>query len=71
MKTKIIRVTTVPVSLDKLLEGQLKYLNQFYKLVAVSGEDELLRKVETREGVIVNPIEMTREITPFKDLVAT
>ena len=70
MKTKIIRVTTVPVSLDKLLEGQLKYLNQFYKLVAVSGEDELLRKVETREGVIVNPITMQRSISPIKDLIS-
>ena len=69
-KQKLIRITTVPVSLDKLLEGQLKYLNQFYKLVAVSGEGELLREVEAREGVIVNPISMQRSISPIKDLIS-
>lgn len=68
IKKKLIRVTTVPISLDKLLEGQLKYLNQFYEVIAVSGEDDLLRKVEKREGVRVFPIGMQRSISPIKDL---
>jgi len=70
MKKKLIRVATVPISLDKLLEGQLHYLNQFYNIIGVSGEDELLRKVEEREGIHVYPIEMQRSISPIKDVVS-
>jgi glycosyltransferase involved in cell wall biosynthesis len=70
MKKKLIRVATVPISLDKLLEGQLHYLNQFYDIIGVSGEDELLRKVEEREGIKVCPIKMQRSISPIKDLVS-
>jgi glycosyltransferase involved in cell wall biosynthesis len=70
MKTKLIRVATVPISLDKLLEGQLRYLNQFYNLIGVSGEDELLRKVEKREKIQVYPIKMQRSISPIDDVVS-
>ena len=67
---KVIRTSTVPISLDSLLRGQLKFLNQHYEVVAVSGEGERLRSVENREGVRVFPIEMQRQISPFKDLVS-
>ena len=67
-KKKLIRITTVPMSLDKLLEGQLKCLNDVYNIIAISGENELLRRVERREGVIVHPITMQRSISPLKDL---
>lgn len=67
---KVIRTSTVPISLDSLLRGQLKFLNQHYEVVAVSGEGERLRSVESREGVRVHPIEMQRQISPLKDLVS-
>ena len=44
-KTKLFRSTTIPLSLDYLLEGQLRFLNQPFEVVAVSGEDEHLREV--------------------------
>ena len=69
-KKKLIRVTTVPISLDKLLEGQLHYLNQYYNLIGLSGEGELLRKVEKREKIEVHPIKMQRSISPIKDVVS-
>lgn len=70
MKNKLIRITTVPISLDKLLSGQLAYMNQFYKVIAVSSEKEYLEKVGKKENIAVFNIEMTRQITPVKDLIS-
>ncbi len=70
MKKKIIRVSTIPMSLEVLLKGQLKFLNKFYKIIAVSGEGKSLRKVENREGVDVFPITMKRSISPIKDFIS-
>lgn len=70
MKTKLIRTSTVPISLDYLLKGQLHFLNQYFEVVAVSGEDVSLRTVAEREQVRVVPLTMQRAIRPFHDLVA-
>ncbi|EZH75326.1 glycosyl transferase family 1 [Aquimarina atlantica] len=68
---KIIRVTTVPISLGKLLQGQLKFMSQYYDMIGVSGKGEgQLDVVSQNEGVRVIPVEMTRKITPIKDLKA-
>ena len=70
MKKKLIRLTTIPLSLDKLLEGQLSFMNNFYNVIAVSSDKEYLKKIGDRENVEVFPVEMTRKITPIKDLIA-
>jgi glycosyltransferase involved in cell wall biosynthesis len=70
MKKKLIRITTVPISLDKLLEGQLSFMNNYYKVIAVSSNNEELCKIGLKEGVEINTIEFTREITPLKDLTS-
>lgn len=67
---KLIRITTVPVSLDKLLSGQLAYMNQFYKVIGVSSDASYLSKIGLSEKIEVKHIEMTRQITPLKDLKA-
>lgn len=67
---KIIRTATVPLSLDLLLEGQLKYLSQFHEVVAVSGSDHHLEKVAQREGVRTVPLAMERAINLKKDVIA-
>ena len=67
---KLIRITTVSISLDYLLKGQLKFLNQHFEVVAVSGEDFHLRQVAEREKVKIAPLTMKRSISPFYDLVA-
>ena len=70
-KPKLIRVTTVPISLDKLLEGQLKYMSDYYDITAISTDGNgYLKKVAEREGVAHHPIELTRAITPIQDLKA-
>lgn len=67
---KLFRITTVPISLNILLKGQLRYLNQFYEVTAISGAGEELDEVEQREGVKVHPIAIERRISPLKDLVS-
>jgi len=67
---KLIRITTVPLSLDKLLEGQLQYMQQHIEVVAVSSGGEELEAVEKREGVRTIAISMTRQITPLKDIIS-
>lgn len=69
-KKKLIRITTVPLSLDKLLEGQLCFMNEYYDVVAVSSEKEYLEKIGKRENVATHHLEMTRKITPIQDVIA-
>lgn len=71
MKPKIIRITTVPISLDKLIEGQMAFMKDYYEVIAVSSDIENLRKVGLKEGVRTFALEMTRKITPLKDIKAT
>ena len=70
MVKKLIRITTVPLSLDKLMEGQLRYMSSHFDIVAVSSEESYLKRVAEREGVRYHAIRMTRKITPFQDLKA-
>lgn len=67
---KIIRTSTVAMSLDYLLQGQLAFLNNHYEVVAVSGNDNHLENVARREGVRTVAVKMERQISPFKDLVS-
>ena len=69
-KIKIIRTSTVAISLDFLLKGQLAFLNKEYEVVAVSGKDQHLEKVAYREGVRTESVTMQRSISPLKDLVS-
>lgn len=68
---KIIRITTVSSSLVGLLKGQLRFINQHYDVLGVaSDEHNLLCKVEQEEGIKTIAVNMTRKITPLKDLKA-
>lgn len=70
MTRKLIRITTVSISLHKLLKGQLKFMKAYFDVVAVSSYSDLLRAVGDNEGVRVKGIEMTRKITLGKDIKA-
>ncbi|WP_374330105.1 glycosyltransferase family 4 protein [Soonwooa sp.] len=69
-KPKLIRVTTVPISLDKLLGKQLSFMDQHFDLTAVSADAPVLVEVGKKLGVKSYPVEMTRQITPVQDLKA-
>ena len=68
-KPKLIRTSTVAISLDFLLKGQLKFLNNHYEVLGVSGADVHLENVFLREGVRVVNVPMQRVISPIKDLL--
>ncbi|MFD0975740.1 glycosyltransferase family 4 protein [Salinimicrobium gaetbulicola] len=64
----LIRITTIPLSLEKLLEGQLNFMQDHYRVLAVASEEKKLKKLGESLGVETFSVEMTRKITPFKDL---
>ncbi|TVZ23007.1 glycosyltransferase involved in cell wall biosynthesis [Dokdonia sp. Hel_I_63] len=67
---KLIRITTVPVSLEKLLEDQLTFMNNHYAVTAISAEKERLELFGKNNDVSTYHIELTRKITPLKDIKA-
>ena len=69
-RKKIIRITTVPLSLDIFCRGLLKELSEEYDVLAVSSPGPLLDKVAEREGVRTVAVPMERRPSPVKDLKA-
>ena len=69
MKTKLFRTATVPLSLNTLLKGQLKFLNETFEVTAISGEGEDLDEIKKREGVNTFAIAISRPIAETLPLV--
>ncbi len=66
---KLLRITTVPVSLKTLLKGQHRFmLANGFEVVGVSSAGSELEEVSADEGVCTVAVEMTRTISPLKDL---
>lgn len=70
MKKKLLRISTIPLSLNVLLQGQLKMMSEHYEVVAVSSPGKDLEVVAQREGVRTVVVPMERHISPLKDLVS-
>lgn len=64
---KIIRTSTISLSLNILLKGQLKFLKEYFEVIGISSSGDLLEEVCHREGIQVIPVEMERGISPVKD----
>lgn len=69
-KKKIIRATTVPMSLNAFCKGMLKELSEKYEVVGLSSPGEDLDIVGEREGVKTIAVPMERHISLFKDFKA-
>ena len=67
---KILRITTVPISLRTLLKGQPKFMSQYYEVVGVTSSGKEIDDVVKNEDIRVIEVEMTRTISPIKDLVS-
>ena len=65
---KLVRITTVPISLEKLLENQARFFKTYYSVTLVSSQKEQLQKLAEEQGVHHFSLEMTRKITPLQDL---
>ena len=67
-KRKIIKASTVPVSLDTFCRGQLKELSYHYEVVALSSSGRELDELGRREQVRTITVDMQRHISPINDL---
>lgn len=69
--TKLIRITTVPLSLKILLRGQHRFMSSNgFEVLGVSSQGTELQDVHQTEHIRVEALEMTRTISPIKDLKA-
>jgi glycosyltransferase involved in cell wall biosynthesis len=65
----LIHVTTVPETLN-FFRGQIGYLKEKgFEIHAVSSPGDILEEVAAREKIPVHRLNMTRRITPLKDLL--
>lgn len=70
MSVKLIRITTVPVSLKTLLKGQHRFMSEHYEVIGISSSGKELADVSKAEGVRTVAVEMTRTLSDIKDLKA-
>ena len=66
----LVRVTTVDISLWKLLEGQLKFMSNYFEVYGVSSQGEKLAETGSRENINTHSVAMYRGISPLHDLKA-
>jgi glycosyltransferase involved in cell wall biosynthesis len=66
---KLIRITTVPLSLKLLLADQMRFMKSAgWEVLMISAEGKEINEVVRREGCEHRVIPFTRRITPFQDL---
>jgi glycosyltransferase involved in cell wall biosynthesis len=69
-KPKLHRITTIPISLEKLLENQMFFMKSHYDVTAISSNKLNLERIGQSQEVHIYHVEMTRKITPLQDLKA-
>lgn len=69
-RKKLIRVTTADISLDGLLKGQLRFLNQYFNVIGVAKDTGMLHKVGEQEGITTVDAPLERPISLLKDIWA-
>ena len=69
--SKLVRITTVPVSMMVLLKGQLKFMKQNgFDVTMISNEGPEVEQLKAQENCPHIAITLTRKITPFTDLIS-
>ncbi len=71
-KKKVIRTASRLGTLYELLDGQLKFLNQHYDVLAIGSDPDkwYLERLVQRDGIRSKEITIEREIHIFKDIVS-
>ncbi len=67
---KIIRTSTIPLSLDTFCKGMLKELSGRYEVIALSSPGKELFCIQEREGVRTISVPMERHISLKKDIIS-
>jgi glycosyltransferase involved in cell wall biosynthesis len=71
MNKKLVRITTVPMSLKYLLKGQMSFMSEKgYNVIMISSDGKDLKEVIDAEECNHFIIPLTRKITLLKDLYA-
>ncbi|MFD0939114.1 glycosyltransferase family 4 protein [Pedobacter boryungensis] len=66
---RLVRLTTVPLSLQKLIAGQMKFMGEHgFKVTMISSDFEGKSALSDSEQAEFIPVNMTRTISPFADL---
>ncbi|GAB3820147.1 hypothetical protein GCM10028895_19670 [Pontibacter rugosus] len=66
---KLIRITTVPLSLQKLITGQLPYMrSKGFEPIMVSADGPEAVIVQQEQESTLHIVPMTRKVTPLQDL---
>ena len=70
-RKSILRITTVPISLELLLTGQLAFMKRAnFKVAAISSDGPQWDSILLRENCEHYIINMTRRISPFRDIIS-
>lgn len=68
---KLVRITTVPVSMQVLLKGQPRFMRaNGFDVTLVSSPGDEVETLEAQEGCPHISVMLTRKITPFRDLMS-
>jgi len=68
---KLIRITTVPLSLQKLLTGQMRFMgSQGFEVTMVCSDFAEKAQLEQEEQANFIPVNMTRKVSPIKDFLS-
>ena len=71
MNKKLIRITTIPMSLKHLIKGQMAFMSKNgFDVIMISSEGKGLKDAIENEKCPHFIIPLTRKITPIKDLIA-
>ena len=71
LSPKLLRITTVPISLEKLLSGQMRFMKENgFDVYMVSSPNKKSLALEQKENASYLTVNMTRVISPFKDLIS-
>jgi glycosyltransferase involved in cell wall biosynthesis len=68
---KLVRITTMPVSLKVLLKGQMRFMREKgFDVTMISSDGPEVNPLVAHEGCPHIPVKLTRKITPFTDLAS-
>ncbi|MEM9953285.1 MAG: glycosyltransferase family 4 protein [Chloroflexota bacterium] len=68
---RLVHITTIPLSLLVLINGQITFMKaQGFDVHGIAAPSKLSKKVVEKYDIPLHEIPMTREISPFKDLLS-
>lgn len=70
MKPKLLRITAQPVSLYKLLKGQLSFLSQYFEVIGICSKGRYFEQLREQENINLIDVDIHRNISLWSDIKA-